>query len=130
MPRACLPILVFFFARCFAYQAPAAPAANHLEDPFALGWMLVDTNGDGIADSINGNICVTGDSAAHNAAAANLAARLAYGTTGFTPPLVNGPQCGSETQDIIVAGHPIMACRRTSMKRRRALSSTLWEALF
>jgi len=108
MPRACLPLLVLFFARCFAFQSPAAPAANHLEDPFALGWMLVDTNGDGIADSISGNICVTGDSAAHNAAAANVAARLAYGATGFTPPLVNGPQCDSGAQNIIIAGHPIV----------------------
>jgi len=35
MPRACLPLLVLVFARCFAYQVPPAPAANHLADPFA-----------------------------------------------------------------------------------------------
>ena len=89
MSRACLPLCLLFFARCFAYQAPAAPVVNHLEDPFATGWMLVDTNGDGIADSISGKVVVPASpSAADNAAAANLAARLAYGSTGLTPPLV------------------------------------------
>jgi len=89
MPRACLPLLVLFFARCFAFQVPNAPHANHLEDPFALGWMLVDTNGDGIADSIQGKVVVPINSTAgQNAAAANMAARLAYGSTGLTPPLV------------------------------------------
>ena len=89
MSRASLPLFLLFFARCFAYQAPAAPAVNHLEDPFALGWMLVDTNGDGIADSINGKVVVpSSPSAFDNAAAANVAARLAYGSTGLTPPLV------------------------------------------
>ncbi|MEI9970683.1 MAG: hypothetical protein WDO73_00790 [Ignavibacteriota bacterium] len=58
MPRAFLPLLVLFFARCFAFQAPVTAEANHVEDPFALGWMLVDTNGDGIADSINGKVVV------------------------------------------------------------------------
>src|ERR1035441_9031942 len=86
MPRACLPILVFLFARCFAYQAPPA---NHLPDPFATGWMLIDTNGDGIADFLNGKVVVPASpTAAENAAAANLAARLGYGTTGLTPPVV------------------------------------------
>jgi hypothetical protein len=89
MPRACLPLLVLLFARCFAFQAPSAPSTNHLCDPFVIGWMLVDTNGDGIADFINGKVVVPASPrAAENAAAANLAARLAYGTTGLTPPLV------------------------------------------
>jgi hypothetical protein len=89
MPRASLPLLILFFARCFAFQAPVTPAASHLEDPFALGWMLVDSNGDGIAESINGKIVVPAQpTAAQNSAAANLAARLAYGSTGLTPPLV------------------------------------------
>src|SRR5580692_10461256 len=83
MPRAFLPLFVLLFARCFAYQAPVTPAANHLDDPFATGWMLVDTNGDGIADSINGKVYVPASpSSAQNAAAANVAARLGYGTTG------------------------------------------------
>ena len=89
MPRACLPVLVFLFARCFAFQAPPAPPVNHLADPFATGWMLVDTNGDGIADFLNGKVVVPASpSAAENAAAANIGARLGYETTGLTPPLV------------------------------------------
>jgi hypothetical protein len=63
--------------------------SNHLTDPFAMGWMLVDTNGDGIADAVNGKIIVPDNpSAAENSAAANFAARLAYGSTGLTLPLV------------------------------------------
>jgi hypothetical protein len=62
---------------------------NPVADPFATGWMLADTNGDGIADFIQGHIVVPADAtAAENAAAANLAARLGYGSTGLTPPLV------------------------------------------
>src|SRR6185437_11466519 len=53
------------------------------------GWMLQDTNHDGLADAIVGHIVVPGEpTAAENSAAANLAARLAEGTTGLTPPLV------------------------------------------
>ena len=95
MPRACLPLLVLVFARCFAYQVPPAPAANHLADPFATGWMLVDSNGDGIADFLNGKVVVPASpTAAENAAAANIAARLGYGTTGLTPPVVVAGDAG------------------------------------
>ena len=89
MPRALFPFFIFLFARCFAYQAlPAAPA-NHLADPFATGWILVDTNGDGIDDFINGKVVVPATpTASENAAAANIAARIGYGATGLTPPLV------------------------------------------
>jgi hypothetical protein len=69
--------------------SPAQQPPGHLADPFATGWMLVDTNGDGLADFIAGKIVVPANStAAENAAAANLAARLGYGTTGLTPPVV------------------------------------------
>lgn len=65
------------------------PPAGPLSAAFAPGWMLRDTNRDGIADSIRGHIVVPGHpSAAENAAAANWAARLAHGTSGLTPPLV------------------------------------------
>ncbi len=76
----------------------AATAADRVADPFATGWMLADTNGDGIADFVNGKIVVPAHpTAAENAAAANLAARLGFGSTGLTLPLVgtaapaNGP---------------------------------------
>ncbi|MGH9484168.1 MAG: M14 family zinc carboxypeptidase [Terriglobales bacterium] len=56
---------------------------------FTTGWMLRDTNHDGLADAIVGHIVVPAQpTGAQNAAAANFAARLAHGTMGLTPPLV------------------------------------------
>jgi hypothetical protein len=84
-------------AAAFAFQtAPPSAPANRVADPFATGWMLADTNGDGIADFVNGKIVVPAEpTAAENAAAANLAARLAYGSTGLTPPLVVSAAAGA-----------------------------------
>jgi hypothetical protein len=86
-------------AAAFAFQTSAPPAApGHVAEPFATGWMLTDTNGDGIADFVQGKIVVPAQpTAAQNAAAANLAARVAYGSTGITPPLVIG--AGSDRND-------------------------------
>ncbi|MGA3189295.1 MAG: M14 family zinc carboxypeptidase [Bryobacteraceae bacterium] len=71
-----------------AFQT-STPEANHLLDPFAAGWMLRDTNGDGIVDFIAGKVVVPENpTAAENAAAADIAARLGFGSTGLTPPLV------------------------------------------
>ena len=71
-----------------AFQA-SAPVADHLLDPFAVGWMLSDTNGDGIADFVSGKIVVPNNpTAAENAAAADIAARLGFASTGLTLPLV------------------------------------------
>ncbi len=51
--------------------------------------MLHDTNADGVIDFIDGKIVVPAQpTAAENAAATNLAARMAFGSTGLTPPLV------------------------------------------
>jgi hypothetical protein len=70
-------------------SAPPQSFSLHLSDPFSLGWMLADTNGDGIADAIVGKIVVPDNSsAAENSAAANFAARLGFGSTGLTLPLV------------------------------------------
>src|SRR5580692_8946759 len=86
------PLVTLVVASAFAFQTPQSgnPApANRVADPFATGWMLVDTNGDGIADFINGKVVVPADpTAAENAAAANLAARLGFESTGLTPPVV------------------------------------------
>src|SRR5260370_42616055 len=85
-------ILLLTIAGALAFQRPTVPAANSagsVADAFAIGWMLVDTNGDGIADFVNGKIVVPASpSASENAAAANLAARLGFGTTGLTLPVV------------------------------------------
>src|SRR6516162_2924713 len=81
-------LLFLLIVSAFALQDTSAPASR-VADPFATGWMLVDTNGDGIADFIQGRIVVPAQpTAAENAAAANLAARLGYGATGLTLPLV------------------------------------------
>jgi hypothetical protein len=73
----------------YAWQQSEPVATDRVADPFATGWMLTDTNGDGIADFIAGKVVVPDNpSAAENAAAANVAARLGYGTTGLTPPVV------------------------------------------
>ena len=51
--------------------------------------MLADTSGDGIVDFVAGKIVVPDHpTAAQNAAAADVAARIGFGTTGFTPPVV------------------------------------------
>jgi len=73
-----------------SWQQPSAETPpDRITGAFAMGWMLTDTNGDGIPDMINGKIVVPAHpSAAENAAAANLAARLGFGSTGLTPPLV------------------------------------------
>lgn len=71
------------------------PPTSHLDDPFATGWLLTDTNGDGVADAVAGKVVVPANSsAAENAAAANIAARIGYGTTGLTPPLVVAGESG------------------------------------
>ena len=69
--------------------APVSGSRVHVEDAFAHGWMLVDTNHNGIADAIEGRIVVPAQpTAAENTAAANIAARLGYEATGLTLPLV------------------------------------------
>jgi len=85
---ACAAVLLLGGA--VALRSQRAPASESpLEDAFATGWMLADTNSDGLADFINGKIVVPADpTAAENSAAAEFAARLGYGSTGLTPPLV------------------------------------------
>lgn len=90
--RVLFPIVLLAVACAYAFQRPSRPAgaaSEHLADAFATGWMLADTNSDGIADFVNGKVVVPAHpSAAENAAAANVAARLGYGSTGLTLPLV------------------------------------------
>src|SRR5947209_7380388 len=92
LPRFLTAVIVpFAFLSLLAFQnAPRAPApTSHLADPFAAGWMLIDTNGDGIIDFIAGKVVVSASpSAVENAAAADIAARLGFATTGLTPPIV------------------------------------------
>ncbi|HEY1336396.1 MAG TPA: M14 family zinc carboxypeptidase [Bryobacteraceae bacterium] len=86
MPKLLLLALLLMLACTFAWQA--APT-DRVADPFASGWMLADTNGDGIADMIEGKVVVPANpTATENAAASDIAARLGFGSTGLTPPLV------------------------------------------
>jgi len=88
-PRLTSVLLVV--AGVYAFQRPAGTAASavSIEDAFATGWMLADTNNDGLADFVNGKIVVPEHpSAAENAAAADLAARIGFATTGLTLPVV------------------------------------------
>src|SRR3984885_13002484 len=83
---ACL--LLFLLPANKAYQA-STNEADHLLDPFASGWMLSDTNGDGIVDFVSGKVVVPANpTAAENAAAADIAARLGFSSTGLNLPLV------------------------------------------
>jgi hypothetical protein len=85
-------ILVFAvctFSRSSSTPPPSTEFVNPLEHAFEKGWMLEDTNGDNFADFLRGHIIVPAEpTAAENAAAANLAARLGYETTGLTMPVV------------------------------------------
>jgi len=102
MKKAALLLALLVLAGAFAWQTPQTHTTTPIEDAFATGWMLADTNGDGVADFIRGKIVVPADaSAAENAAAANLAARAGFASTGLTPPLVvaagvafDGPRIG------------------------------------
>src|SRR5260370_24000470 len=77
-----------FAARAQVPASPPEEKASLLEDPFRLGAILQDTNGDQIADMVCGHVIVSASpSAAENAAAANLAARLGYETSALTLPL-------------------------------------------
>ncbi len=79
--------LAAFFATPSIEQTTTPP--NHLTDPFAAGWMLADTNGDGIIDAVLGKVVLPDHPTSYQcAAAANLAARLGYESTGITPPVV------------------------------------------
>ncbi len=95
---------VVLVGRGLAGQATESALGPHVADAFATGWMLVDTNGNGIADAIQGQIVVPArPTAAENAAAANVAARLGYGSTGLTlPAVVNVSQTANGSPKIYI----------------------------
>ncbi|WP_263381421.1 M14 family metallopeptidase [Granulicella arctica] len=90
-----LCIGILWTVNCFAAQVAVPPATpppektTLLEDVFQLGLILQDTNGDKIADVVCGHVIVSNTpSAAENAAAANLGARLGYESSALTLPIV------------------------------------------
>ena len=85
----CLLACAFAVSRMDAAGQEGAAGGNLLSNAFAPGWRLSDTNADGISDAIEGAIVVpSSPSSAENSAAANWAARLAFGSTGLTLPIV------------------------------------------
>ncbi len=70
-------------------EAPPPRQPSLIEDAFRLGSLLRDTNGDNIADAVCAHVIVP-DSAdeAENTAAANIAGRLGYESSGITLPIV------------------------------------------
>jgi Zinc carboxypeptidase len=76
--------------------SPPTPAASLLEDPFRIGPLLRDTNGDSIADAVCAHVIVPDNAdEGENTAAANVAARLGYETSGITLPIVTNVVSGS-----------------------------------
>ena len=75
------------------YSAPAGKAQQEqsltgLEDVFAPGVFLEDRNGDGVVDFIHARIVLPADPAPEEvAAAANIAGRLGFESSAFTPGL-------------------------------------------
>src|SRR5579883_3404639 len=97
--------LALVFCSLIAYQPSAA--SSHLSDPFAAGWFVTDTNGDGIVDFIPGKIVVPDHpTAAQNAAAADLAARAGFASTGLTPPVVIAASDDRKDGPRIYVGRP------------------------
>ena len=93
-----------------------APRINPLDNAFEKGWMLADTNGDGIADFLSGQVIVPqSPSAAENAAAANLAARLGYGTSGLTLPVVESAPQSAQTGPKIFVGATALDSRAAAV---------------
>ena len=82
-------LLIFTLSSLTGFQATGPAQRNRLVDPFAIGWLVTDTNGDGIADFAPGKVVVPAvPSAVENAAAADVAARIGFATTGLTLPIV------------------------------------------
>src|SRR5260370_11265708 len=79
----------FLVPLCVLGVSYAFAATEHVRDAFEPGWMVVDTNADGIADAVAGKIVVPAHpSSTENAAAAKLAARIGFASTGLTLPIV------------------------------------------
>ncbi len=69
-------------------ESSAGGSLAGLEDVFAPGVFLEDRNGDGVVDFINARIVLPADAVPEEvAAAANIAARLGFESSAFTPGL-------------------------------------------
>ena len=88
--------VVAFAAGQTQANQPPAPTASLLENAFQTGLLLRDTNGDSIVDAVCAHIVVPdAPDEGENTAAANLAARLGYETSGITLPIVTTAAAGA-----------------------------------
>src|SRR5437899_1516822 len=77
-------------AGAFGRSEPSAPAAASLADFFKPGIAFLDTNDDGVIDSVNARIVLSSrPTAAELSAAANVAARLGFETSAMDLPMAN-----------------------------------------
>lgn len=102
-------VVVSSLALLNSTSAQRATTETAIENAFQQGLILQDTNGDHISDAVCGHIIVSNSpSAAENAAAANLAARIGYETSALTLPIVvtgsakPAPGCETEKADLWV----------------------------
>lgn len=116
-------LLLIALSSLIAYQPP--PGTTHLTDPFAPGWLLLDTNGDGIIDFVAGKLVVPATpSAFENAGAADLAARIGFATTGLTPPVVISATDDRTDDPRIYAGRPRIYIGRNAAPPQYATAVT------
>jgi hypothetical protein len=99
--------LAFLLPSQAAPQAAPPEPPPDLQDVFAPGFLVEDGNGDGHADRVTALLVLPrnpGTAAA--AAAANLAARLAFESYGFDPELLRSddPAAGREGRSLVVVG--------------------------
>src|ERR1700759_4731038 len=89
-------VAVLTLASSLITVAAAQSSTALIEDAFHVGPLLRDTNGDAIVDAVCAHMVVPDNpDEGENAAAANLAARLGYETSGITLPIVTTSAGGS-----------------------------------
>ena len=123
-----IALMFAFTASPFAQPANTSSSSTPLESAFQKGWILQDTNGDDIADFLAGHVLVPAEpTAAENAAAANLAARLGYETTGLTMPVVETATQAVQTEsgaEIFVGSESLPASASSDLAPLVALLGT------
>jgi hypothetical protein len=114
-PRVRTPLLllgVLLLPALARAQEPAVPA--DLRDVLATGWLVQDRNGDGLADFVNVRIVIpVATGAAESAAAANIAARLAWESLATNLDLVIRDAAAPSAFDA-----PVVLVGRTALDAR------------
>jgi hypothetical protein len=119
--------VIFAFVPAGVAQSTASqPVSTEslIENAFRPGPILRDTNGDSIVDAVCGHVIVPESSdEAENTAAANIAARLGYETSGITLPIVTTPgapfkmQCSPQATAIWVGRGAVPAANSKQVEQ-------------